>query len=98
MKTRITSRRTMMAALGGGVLASHLSGQAAQGSGIMMLLARSRSPRPDGVVAAREQPLLWKPAETAIIICDMWDNHYCQNSAKRVREMAPRMNRVITQA
>ncbi len=40
----------------------------------------------------------WNPAETAIIICDMWDDHYCQNSARRVKAMAPRMNRVIRAA
>ncbi|HET6423009.1 MAG TPA: cysteine hydrolase family protein [Planctomycetaceae bacterium] len=40
----------------------------------------------------------WKAAETAIIICDMWDNHYCQSSAQRVKEMTPRMNAVLTAA
>ncbi|MEO1998852.1 MAG: hypothetical protein ABGZ17_26700, partial [Planctomycetaceae bacterium] len=34
----------------------------------------------------------WNPAETAIVICDMWNNHYCRNAARRVAEMAPRMN------
>jgi len=42
--------------------------------------------------------LRWRPAETAIIICDMWDNHYCQNAARRVKAMAPRMNQVIKAA
>ncbi len=40
----------------------------------------------------------WKAAETAIIICDMWDDHYCKSSAQRVDAMAPNMNRVITAA
>jgi nicotinamidase-related amidase/type 1 glutamine amidotransferase len=40
----------------------------------------------------------WKASETAIVICDMWNNHYCRNAARRVAEMAPRMNEVITQA
>ncbi|MEX0703194.1 MAG: ThuA domain-containing protein [Planctomycetales bacterium] len=39
--------------------------------------------------------LEWKPAQTAIVVCDMWDDHYCQSSARRVREMAPRMNEVL---
>ena len=64
----------------------------------MMLLARSRSGRPDGVLAMHEETLRWKPMETAIIICDMWDNHYCQNAARRVKAMAPRMNRVLMAA
>lgn len=40
----------------------------------------------------------WKAAETAIVICDMWDNHYCQSAAQRVKEMTARMNQVITAA
>jgi nicotinamidase-related amidase len=46
-------------------------------------------------VRAREELLRWKAAETAIVVCDMWDNHYCQNAAQRVTAMAPRMNQVI---
>ena len=37
----------------------------------------------------------WKPAETAIIICDMWDRHWCDDASARVAEMAPEMNKVI---
>jgi len=40
----------------------------------------------------------WEVSETAIIICDMWDDHYCKLSAQRVDEMAPIMNRVISAA
>ncbi|MDP6443601.1 MAG: hypothetical protein QF805_07385, partial [Pirellulaceae bacterium] len=28
----------------------------------------------------------------------MWNDHYCRNAARRVAEMAPRMNRVISAA
>jgi nicotinamidase-related amidase len=38
----------------------------------------------------------WKPAETAIIICDMWDKHWCRDATDRVAEIAPRMNEVLT--
>lgn len=40
----------------------------------------------------------WKTAETAIIVCDMWDGHYCKSAAQRVGVMAPRMNEVLTAA
>jgi nicotinamidase-related amidase/type 1 glutamine amidotransferase len=40
----------------------------------------------------------WKAEETAIVICDMWNDHYCRNAARRVGEMAPRMNEVIKKA
>jgi nicotinamidase-related amidase len=60
---------------------------------MLLLKARSRSDS-----APREELLRWKTSETAIIICDMWDNHYCQNAAKRVKAMAPRMNQTLKQA
>lgn len=40
----------------------------------------------------------WDAPRTAVIICDMWDDHYCRNSARRVAEMAPRMNEVVARA
>src|SRR5690606_15455590 len=46
----------------------------------------------------RTVDLQWKAAETAIIICDMWDDHYCKLSAQRVAEMVPRMNAAISDA
>ena len=29
-----------------------------------------------------------KPAETAVIVCDVWDAHHCLNAVRRVKEMA----------
>jgi nicotinamidase-related amidase/type 1 glutamine amidotransferase len=46
----------------------------------------------------RERSQRWDPKKTAIIICDMWDLHGCKRAALRVREMAPRMNRLIARA
>src|SRR5688572_954164 len=40
----------------------------------------------------------WKVAQTAIVICDMWDTHTCNLSAQRVSVMAPRMNQVVSAA
>ena len=37
----------------------------------------------------------WAPEATAVVICDMWDKHWCQGATARVAEMAPRMNQVI---
>ena len=38
----------------------------------------------------------WNPAQTAIVICDMWDQHWCKGASSRVAEMAPYMNDVIS--
>lgn len=35
------------------------------------------------------------PAGLAVVICDMWDAHHCVSAARRVAEMAPRMNQVV---
>jgi nicotinamidase-related amidase len=40
----------------------------------------------------------WNPHETAIIICDMWNQHWCKGATSRVAELAPRLNRVIAAA
>ena len=37
----------------------------------------------------------WDPRQTAIIICDMWDKHWCKGATARVAEMAPRLNEVL---
>ncbi len=60
----------------------------------MQLPARYREVR-DGQVAAVERVLRWTAAETAIIICDMWDDHYCNSSVRRLEAMIPEMNRVV---
>jgi len=33
--------------------------------------------------------------QTAVLICDMWDKHWCRGAAERVEVMAPAMNSVI---
>src|SRR5947209_2674045 len=38
----------------------------------------------------------WEPRKTAVVICDMWDKHWCKAASSRVTEMAPRMNELIT--
>ena len=43
-------------------------------------------------------PTKWSAEKTAVVICDMWDKHWCPNSTSRVAEMAPRMNEVVKAA
>jgi len=40
----------------------------------------------------------WQVSETAIIVCDMWDGHFCRLAAQRVGVMVLRMNQVISAA
>jgi nicotinamidase-related amidase len=45
-----------------------------------------------------EREALWDPRRTAIIVCDMWDQHWCPNAAQRVVELAGPMNAVLKAA
>src|SRR5712692_419749 len=67
--------------------------------GTLNLRARRRGDA-TGVSKVRtsERLLRWEVAQTAIIICDMWDTHTCNLSAQRVAVMAPRMNQVVSAA
>ncbi|MHB1557168.1 MAG: ThuA domain-containing protein [Isosphaeraceae bacterium] len=58
--------------------------------------AASREDAPGFIV--REESLNVDPAHTAIIICDMWDRHWCRGATRRVGELAPAMNRTIAAA
>ena len=45
-----------------------------------------------------EKSVQWDAQRTAIVICDMWDKHWCPDATERVAEMAPRMNEVVKTA
>lgn len=45
-----------------------------------------------------EQSVEWDPKQTALIVCDMWDDHWCQGAARRVVELAGPLNRVVEEA
>ena len=40
----------------------------------------------------------WKPSETAIIVCDVWDYHHSPNAVGRLQEMLPRLEAVLKSA
>jgi type 1 glutamine amidotransferase/nicotinamidase-related amidase len=64
----------------------------------LLLPLRSRVETPPGSGSWRmiESPVRWDPARTAVVICDMWDRHWCAGATERVAEMAPRMNETVT--
>lgn len=45
--------------------------------------------------AAQEETLRWNLAQTAAILCDMWDRHWCASATARVAAMAPRMDALV---
>ncbi len=59
---------------------------------------RKRAKLEDGSIATVAQTTKWDPKKTAVVVCDMWDKHWCDNATRRVGEMAPRMNEAIKAA
>jgi len=55
-----------------------------------------RSRTKDGGV--EETPAVWDPKKTAIIICDMWDDHWCRSASRRVGELAGPLNETVKAA
>lgn len=63
------------------------------------LAARSRQGTNDGEsVKPLSRELVWQPSETAILICDMWDKHWCRSATRRCGALAERMAPVIDAA
>lgn len=46
----------------------------------------------------KEKTLRWDARKTALVVCDMWDKHWCAGATRRGGEMAPRMNQVVAEA
>lgn len=58
----------------------------------LQLHTRRRAPATDVVI---EKTVIWQPTKTALIICDMWDDHWCRGAAERVTELAGPMNKLV---
>ena len=71
---------------------------AAEESPLVPITLRNRVKQPDGAYRVKLEAAQWDARQTAIVICDMWDGHYCRASESRVAEMAPHMNEVIIAA
>ncbi len=68
----------------------------------LTLHARSRTPDKipggEGRAVVVEKTLEWEPRQTALVICDMWDQHWCKGAAERVEELAGPVNAVVHRA
>src|SRR5262245_39382411 len=63
----------------------------------LQLALRSRANVRDGAAArsVTETNAVWQTTKTALIICDMWDDHWCKSAARRVGELAGPMNEAV---
>ena len=60
--------------------------------------SREKDPETDGQFNLVYKTVEWDARKTAVVVCDMWDKHWCKSATKRVGEMAPRMNKVLKKA
>jgi nicotinamidase-related amidase len=64
----------------------------------LVLRERKETKPGSGEFKPGERAVEWNVNETAIIVCDMWDDHHCKSAAQRVGVMAPKMNEVLNAA
>ncbi len=86
-------RRTLLITLAGAAVGC---GERGAGPSPQGLLLSARRRDAEGLITERR--VVWSPNETAIIICDMWDDHWCKSAAYRVGKIAPRIDLVVTAA
>lgn len=77
-----------------------------KGNEVLTIHTRSRMPiagavensgkRPEATVVEKTES--WNPRQTALVVVDMWDNHWCKGAAARVVELAVPMNKLIANA
>lgn len=58
------------------------------------VVSRERNGFWDRVTVPKRFPV----GETALLLCDVWDDHWCSGAARRVDAMVGRMNEVVASA
>jgi nicotinamidase-related amidase len=94
MNTKLVLRSCPLAALLLFIAGIEINGMAAG----LQLNLRSRQQTAGGADAVVEKKAAWDAKKTALIICDMWDDHWCKSAARRVGEMAGPLNETVKAA
>ena len=81
-----------------GILIASIAETAGADELLLHLRSRGAAETKSARISESHMTAHWKPTATAILICDMWDHHWCAGATKRVGEMAPVMNEVIKAA
>lgn len=82
------TRRTLLA------VTPLFAAPAAAKDGTLSLRLRHREERNEEWVV-RTVPAEWPGKETAAILIDLWDRHWCRGASARVEELAPRVDRFL---
>ncbi|MHC4405775.1 MAG: cysteine hydrolase family protein [Planctomycetota bacterium] len=62
---------------------------ASTGAAAAELSLRTRDPESGKIVTSTEE---LDPSKTAVVVIDMWDDHWCKTLARRTAELVPHMN------
>ncbi len=95
MRSVLSLPDLMLARIALSLLSLGLPGNQDVAGAALVLHARSRARNESPGPRAEQHLLRWSPSATAIVVCDMWDQHWCRGAKSRVAEMAPRMNAVL---
>lgn len=63
---------------------------------ILKLNLRSRVQSSDGIWKEVVESKDFRVDEVAILLCDVWDNHWCSGAKKRVDNLAPRISQIVS--
>ena len=72
-----------------------VAAEPAEPAGNTLNLTLRKRATQDGAEQIVQTETQWNPQRTAVIICDMWDDHWCRGAAARVTELAPAMDRMV---
>src|SRR6185369_10939772 len=92
------SGRIKLLSLDCGALVAHASNGAGAEPLTLHTRSQSETAKGSGQWQTTDATVQWDPQKTAIVVCDMWNQHWCQGATRRVAEMAPRMNEVLQAA
>ena len=98
MRTLVTAFMLLAAALAAASAEAPPAGAAAGAAPLRLNLRRQTLAAPaEGfrVWQTVTQTQAWNPAETALVVCDVWDRHWCRGANERLAPMLPHMNQVV---
>ena len=76
----------------GATLAADPSNSGRNGMLALKTRRRRETTAGSGEFEVTQQTVDWKGAQTAVVIVDMWDKHWCVGATRRVGQVAPQMN------
>lgn len=66
-------------------------------SELRLTLRRQRLAERNGyrIWQVETEAVAWSAAQTALVLCDVWDRHTCRGAEERLSRLVPRMNEVV---